>query len=794
MADEALRMQAEVVDKFTGPIKALRAMLLDAGREGAHHGETLAKGMGKAEAAIQSTAKSAKTILSPALAGLGVTGLGAGVAVAGIASALNSLTGNLTGLGQLSRETGMAADQLRIFQSVAGKFGISSDASASAAKTFADNMRDIRRGAGEISGFLQSQNPVIAQYYQKLRGTKNNDEANKIVEDMLEHVPNATDRGRLAAQVYGNADMGRLGDRHLGPISGLNAKAGEKLGPLPEGAVEQAERYERAIADLRSSMQRVGTTIATELLGPAERFTTWIDDIASGKRKDLIDGVRQSMHDIGAELAKIDWAAAGKSAEQMLLSTTALVKPIAESVREIAAAIRSFNEGKPLEALRHLDGGHGPLARKLAPLPGDEKFVNEEALGALRGKIGSAQEQGVLQEDLLKELQERGDKEGVRRLREAMDANSRHLKELEAALQKLIDQGATAQKSSLEGEGPFGGARVQTAAFLGGGGGFRRIPGPGDSASLPGGDGGSRDVMREQFREHLKRTVPGYDGGATVPLAPGASGPRMGSSGTRLPPLAGGGGRPARGALGANQQEAYRAARAEGLSDTAARALVANMSGESLVNPRDHHWDRSHMSQGIVQWDPPRAEAIRQKFGAYPKDLSVTDQTRAAIDEIRSNPRFRRTARALQGDDPNAMLGALVENFEAPQNTRRAIAERQRHYRGFSPNTSAVADAEPRPQGMERPQISSADGEGWAAREQARKAYEAQMRGDEARLDKSAGRAGLVGGQKLEANGSVSVLVQKPGPDTNVRTSTAGNLFKDVVTRRGRTMEVAEGT
>ncbi|MCJ2125107.1 hypothetical protein [Methylobacterium sp. J-077] len=245
MADEPLSLVAEVRDRFTGPLKALRAQLLDAGREGAAHGEILAKGVGKAEAALQTTAKTAQTVLNPALAALGVTGLGAGVAVAGIASALNSLTGNLSSLGQLSRETGMAADQLRIFQSVAGKFGISSDASAAAAKTFSENMRDIRRGVGDVSGFLQSQNPIIAQYYQRLRGTKDNDQANKIAEEMLEHVPNAIDRGRLAARIYGNQDLGRLGDQHLSSIAGLNKKAEEKLGPLPEGAVESAERYER---------------------------------------------------------------------------------------------------------------------------------------------------------------------------------------------------------------------------------------------------------------------------------------------------------------------------------------------------------------------------------------------------------------------------------------------------------------------------------------------------------------------------------------------------------------------
>ncbi|GJD36469.1 phage tail tape measure protein [Methylobacterium aerolatum] len=142
----------------------------------------------------------------------------------------------------------------------------------------------------------------------------------------------------------------------------------------------------------------------------------------------------------------------------------------------------------------------------------------------------------------------------------------------------------------------------------------------------------------------------------------------------------------ARGALAANQQEAFKAAREAGLSETAARALVANMSGESLANPRDHHWDRTHMSQGIVQWDPQRAERIRAQFGKLPKDMTVSEQTRAAIWEMKTRPEYAPTWRALQGNDPGEMIGALVRNYERPADKERAIRERFGHYRGFTPN------------------------------------------------------------------------------------------------------------
>ena len=134
--------------------------------------------------------------------------------------------------------------------------------------------------------------------------------------------------------------------------------------------------------------------------------------------------------------------------------------------------------------------------------------------------------------------------------------------------------------------------------------------------------------------------------------------------------------RPAKGALAANQKEAYAAALAEGLSPTAARALVANMSGEGLAVPHDYHWDGKHMAQGIVQWDPTRSARIREYFGKEPKDMTVAEQTKAAIWEMRSRPEYADTARALKGDNGPAMIDALVDNYERPGNRGRAKAQR----------------------------------------------------------------------------------------------------------------------
>ena len=137
------------------------------------------------------------------------------------------------------------------------------------------------------------------------------------------------------------------------------------------------------------------------------------------------------------------------------------------------------------------------------------------------------------------------------------------------------------------------------------------------------------------------------------------------------------------GNVSANQKEAYAAAREAGLSETAARALVANMTGEGLRVPHNVHWDGSHYAHGIVQWDDARSAAINRQFGKMPQDMTVAEQTRAAIWEINNNPRFGATKRALQGDNAGAMIGTLVGNYESPANKGAAIAERSGIYRGL---------------------------------------------------------------------------------------------------------------
>jgi len=116
----------------------------------------------------------------------------------------------------------------------------------------------------------------------------------------------------------------------------------------------------------------------------------------------------------------------------------------------------------------------------------------------------------------------------------------------------------------------------------------------------------------------------------------------------------------------------------------------------------------------------------------------------------------------------------------------------------------------------------TADGAGWAARERARREFEASERlapnstaafaeavrkrraesekqgydfaGDGGRklMEKASRTPMLAGGATLNATGSVGVYIKDGGPDMKVSTSASGNLFREVRLRRGNPMTPSE--
>jgi uncharacterized protein (TIGR02594 family) len=243
--------------------------------------------------------------------------------------------------------------------------------------------------------------------------------------------------------------------------------------------------------------------------------------------------------------------------------------------------------------------------------------------------------------------------------------------------------GATALGAAILGGGALAGGAL--AGLLGSAGDLNKGEdeaarqrkygiGPGSMGSLSSGPGlelkkgvkeGVFEGMTQAFRDWWNGPG-GAEGGAGGGGAGGA-GTGLGRGQRSLMNRGGGGGKVG-GSLRENQGEAYQAAIAAGYSPEAAKAIVANISGESLANPANTNMNDGQYAAGMVQWDKPRSDAITKQFGKAPQNMSIAEQMKAMKWEIDNNPRFARTKSALAGGGSSeSMLDTLVRNYEAPK-------------------------------------------------------------------------------------------------------------------------------
>jgi hypothetical protein len=859
MSDEALRMQAEVQDRFSGPLKALRSQLLDTARTGANHSDTLAKGFKGVEGAMQSTARTASSVVNPAFAALGVTGLTAGAAVAGISAALNRLTGSMASLGQLSRETGVAAQTLQEFGSVAGRFGIEQDAVASATKNFAAQMRTFARGTGEAFQWVVRQGTDAAgrkafqDFATDLQRTTDEGEKLKKALAFMETIRNPVERGIFAQQFFGNQDLGRIADGHLGKVVDLFKKAREKLGEFKPEDIIDAEKFDRSVSSLKGSMQRLGTTIAREVLGPATQFTDWADNLVSGQRADVTKSLREGLQAVKKELGEINFKQFGDDAVKGLQAGTALAGSMARAFHEIAEAIHAIRDGDVAGAVRGLDGASGPLARKLAPRLGDDEIgarenvdrltklrdVARDAAGHLIGR--TQQRMGLL--DTPEAAQQKLDAAQAELSRLQGRTPERRQKDFEASekLRKSVDSltdemkasrgGASVSKMSMDTQGGlFGDATVQTAAF--GSGGFDRR-----GRRLPPVDPVQREARRQAAEGNAGNPDAGWFGGragqdAQVYGSEQGGRPRIAPIGPRpdLPAvdLPGGNytGNDGRRAASGHMSAAGRAriaswmeflqrpvsAGGEGMSREVAMGHIATMQGESGLNldpsiEGDKGRDGRKHAHGTAQWSDakgnPRFPLLQRYAASQGKpwtDMEVQQQYhRMEMLGLPGAVSHRRAYDAMMAAGTGeGSLREGIDKFENPQKKGLAYQIRKpfldRLRRDQSGATAQRGDGSPAI--LVRPE--RADGNAWAAREAARKTFEAQqaeadgLRASGARVASAASRAGVVAMPQIENNGSVVVNVHKPGPETRVATTASGKLFQDVVQRSGAQMRRAD--
>jgi muramidase (phage lysozyme) len=501
--DESLRLVAEVVDKFSTPLRNLRTMLQGVQNPAAV--EKMKAGFEGTQKAATALSREVSNTLTPALNAAGIAGLSISGALLGAGAALRAFTGSTAGLVLLNRETGMAVQSMRVLEEVGKRFDIAPEAMQQSFRTFAENAQQLRKGVGDVTGFLSSQSPAIAKWAADLRRDLNNglnpDEAYKRALEFMRRIEDPIDRGKFAEKLFGSKQLGVLGSENLGA---LIAEVERQIGKLPKGAAESALAFKRAWDDVTSSLiglrDTLGVTVLPMFKDLLDVTSKWLSDPA------VKNGLAATFNELQEALRKFNWKQFRAEMGDFFGAIISEGKGAIETIKLFAQVISALGEGRIMDAIKLLDS---------------KPVLPQGALGRPRTEA----------ETRAQSLETRRDQ--VQRLLNVFDGNpanrrdpdgaaqrDRLVKELESLtreIEQLRRQGeeARVQQQSFTGGGAFGGAMIQNAAF----GAMVASGGAARGLSSPWGGGGRFPILRGGGSDGVRRTREALTGEASI-MAP----------------------------------------------------------------------------------------------------------------------------------------------------------------------------------------------------------------------------------------------------------------------------------
>jgi hypothetical protein len=346
--DETMRLAAEIVNKWSGPLTDMRRDLRKLADDvkgthaaGAAHAKKHGDAISGLRKEFQRLDEHVKSTGMQTMAAFGLSALSVAGAVAAIKDAVFGFGDSTRQLTFLRRETGLAIDQLRQYEALARRVGAAPGAMSKGIQDFAQHMQNLRRLAPEelnawATGFDRNAN----QFARSLARMSNPDALSGAI-GFLDRIPSPQDKRKWLRMLGLPEDLANV------PVAELRKQMAEiqkSIGSLGPDAEKSAERFNSAIDRMNDSIDRLKLTIGS---GLANAFADGI-----GQLRAFID---QNRNELIGDLKAISSG----------IHTTL------QDARELMQVYNEFRSG----------GLTGPIG------PAEKKFLGEPDVDALAGVL-----------------------------------------------------------------------------------------------------------------------------------------------------------------------------------------------------------------------------------------------------------------------------------------------------------------------------------------------------------------------------------------------------------------------
>lgn len=235
MSDDQMRLQAVVVDGFTGPLKKLREDLRNAGQT--KTAPAMEKDWRGVRKEIGGVVSDLNIGLAPALRGIGLRSLGVAGIIGGVALGIRNVATQGRSLKFMADQLGLSVTALQEIEALGKHFDIPTEQAESSLKTFANNLNQLKRRWGQAYNELRAMN--LGGIAEDLINAPTLDAAfEKALED-LKKIPDPVYRRQIAQLLLGS-DMWSVVATEMTP--NLLARIKKQVGHYSAQDIKQAEQ------------------------------------------------------------------------------------------------------------------------------------------------------------------------------------------------------------------------------------------------------------------------------------------------------------------------------------------------------------------------------------------------------------------------------------------------------------------------------------------------------------------------------------------------------------------------
>jgi hypothetical protein len=292
--DETMRLAAEIVNKWSGPLTDMRRDLrkLSDDVKGTHAaGVTHAKKHGEAISGVrrefQRLDEHVKSTSLQTMAAFGLSALSVAGAISAVKDSVFGFGDSTRQMTFLRRETGLAMDQLRQYEALARRVGAAPGAMSKGIQDFAQHMQNLRRlTADELNAWRgpDGGDRGTNQFVLSLRKLNNTDALSAAI-GFLDKIPSTVDKKKYL-RLFGLPE--NLADV---PVAELRKQMGEiqkSLLPIGPDAEKAALKFEDAINRMNTSIENLKLTVGSELADAFSDATDQIREFVNENRTGLI--------------------------------------------------------------------------------------------------------------------------------------------------------------------------------------------------------------------------------------------------------------------------------------------------------------------------------------------------------------------------------------------------------------------------------------------------------------------------------------------------------------------------